>query len=449
MASPAEQLLSLRDEPGRFSNRPSDLLAVQLQAVNERLLSQVERIPLLANRVKAAGLEKVEKPEDLVPLLFAHNTYKTYAESWLIEGQWDRMERWLATVTTYEAGPKGSFAGVGGYDEWLERLEEAGEFVASSSGTTGKPAMLGATEADIDFGAQSNVSAFSWTTGLAAARDRKFMGLGPSVRVARNERIRHALIAAFGSETSEPYQLPVPPISAGSVMGMVMLRRRIAEGTAPPSEVAEFERVSAERQAVVTAAQEDAIDALIKARDELLFLSGFLPHLYPLAQGVRERGYSGGDFDSSNALFTAGGLKGVSLPDGYREFILETFGVSESRIGHFYSMQEINSPLPRCRASRYHVPPWVVALPLDTSGETLLDANQGEIEARAAFVDLSLEGRWGGVISGDRVNIDFRSCECGSEGPHIGADIVRYADLDGGDKITCAGTIDAYVRGAS
>ena len=29
------------------------------------------------------------------------------------------------------------------------------------------------------------------------------------------------------------------------------------------------------------------------------------------------------------------------------------------------------------------------------------------------------------------------------------AEIVRYADLEGGDKITCAGTIDAYVRGAA
>ena len=50
------------------------------------------------------------------------------------------------------------------------------------------------------------------------------------------------------------------------------------------------------------------------------------------------------------------------------------------------------------------------------------------------------------VISGDRVDVDFAKCACGHHGPTIGPDIVRYADL-GGDKISCAGTIDAYVRG--
>jgi len=31
----------------------------------------------------------------------------------------------------------------------------------------------------------------------------------------------------------------------------------------------------------------------------------------------------------------------------------------------------------------------------------------GEYEGRAAFFDLSLDGRWGGVISGDKISIDF------------------------------------------
>jgi len=31
----------------------------------------------------------------------------------------------------------------------------------------------------------------------------------------------------------------------------------------------------------------------------------------------------------------------------------------------------------------------------------------------------------------------------------VGPEIVRYADLAGGDKISCAGTIDAYVRGSA
>jgi hypothetical protein len=90
----------------------------------------------------------------------------------------------------------------------------------------------------------------------------------------------------------------------------------------------------------------------------------------------------------------------------------------------------------------------VLAVPLDASGEHLLDPTQGEVEGRAAFFDLSLDGRWGGVISGDRVTVDGRICACGAQGPTIGPEIVRYSDLDSGDKISCAGTIDAYVKGA-
>jgi hypothetical protein len=86
---------------------------------------------------------------------------------------------------------------------------------------------------------------------------------------------------------------------------------------------------------------------------------------------------------------------------------------------------------------------------LDTGGEKLLDPGGGEIEARAAFFDTSIEGRWGGVISGDKVSVSFASCQCGRQGPTVAREITRYADLPGGDKITCAGSIDAYVRGVA
>jgi hypothetical protein len=447
MPSGLHHLLSLRDAADRYDTPPADLLPLQLEAANERLETQLGRIPLLKNRAESGGITTIGQPADLVPLLFAHNTYKTYAERWLTEGQWDRMAKWLATVSTYDAGS--SFGDVSGLDDWLARLEDQGRFVACSSGTTGKPAMLGGTEDDVDFSARGQVSSFSGATGIPPGRDRKFFGLGPRMNIARNERIREALIDAFGSETAEPYQLPVPPISAGSVMAMIILRGRIAQGVAQPSEVAEFERLSNERQTNMDTAQADAIDALIKAREQKLLVTGFFPSVYPLAVGVREQGYSGADFQPDNAMLTGGGLKGAQLPPDYREFVFDTFGLSEERVFHLYSMQELNTVFPRCRAGRYHVAPWVIALPLDAPGERLLDVSDGEIEARAAFLDLALEGRWGGVISGDRVHIDFRECACGHQGPHIGPDIVRYSELEGGDKITCAGTIDAYVRGSA
>jgi hypothetical protein len=88
-------------------------------------------------------------------------------------------------------------------------------------------------------------------------------------------------------------------------------------------------------------------------------------------------------------------------------------------------------------------------LPLDVSGENLLDAGNDDIEARAAFMDLSIEGRWGGIISGDKIAVSFNKCACGHQGPTVAREIMRFADLPDGDKISCAGSIDAYVRGVS
>ena len=95
------------------------------------------------------------------------------------------------------------------------------------------------------------------------------------------------------------------------------------------------------------------------------------------------------------------------------------------------------------------VPPWVVCLPLNKNGDELLPVGEGKVEGRAAFFDLSMDGRWGGVISGDHIEVDFSPCACGSHSPSITDNIVRYSDLEGDDKIGCAGTVDADVRGVS
>jgi hypothetical protein len=89
----------------------------------------------------------------------------------------------------------------------------------------------------------------------------------------------------------------------------------------------------------------------------------------------------------------------------------------------------------------------VIPLVLDEPGEKLLNAPEGVVEGRFAFLDLSLSGRWGGLISGDRVFVDFSPCDCGRTGPTVLPDIRRCGDLGGDDKITCAATLDSYVRG--
>jgi hypothetical protein len=170
--------------------------------------------------------------------------------------------------------------------------------------------------------------------------------------------------------------------------------------------------------------------------------------MYRVAQAVRAMGYGGADFHPDNAMNVGGGLKGAVLPPDHAQVIRETFNIRSEHVSHNYAMQDINCAMPRCRSGRYHVPPTVLLLPLDETGERLA-ATEGEVEGRAAFFDLSMDARWGGLISGDKVQVDFGKCACGHQGPTIGGEITRFAELPGGDKITCAGTIDAYIRGAT
>ena len=446
MTSATERLVELVGAKDCFDIAPAELLPVQLEAATERLQSQTDAIPLLANRAESAGLKEIRRPADLVPLLFAHTTYKTYAEGWLNEGRWDRMGKWLATVSTRPVDGLDN-AGVQTLDDWIKQLETVGHYLSCSSGTTGKPAMLSCTEGDIELSARINIEALLWATGLTRGEDRKFLGLGPQFAAPREDAIWQAMVDAFSTLYS-PYQFgDGEPITVGSMVDIITLRRKLTDGTARPSEIAEFERIAAQRAADMDASAKKAIDAVIDNRTLPLLATGMFATLYQIAEGIRAKGHGGDDFNSTNAMMVAGGLKGAALPENYREYVLETFNVAEERLYHMYSMREINATFPLCHAGRYHISPWVILLPLDTSGEELLDPGGSEIEARAAFFDASIEGRWGGVISGDRVSVSFAMCPCGHQGPTVGREIMRYADLPGGDKITCAGSIDAYVRG--
>ena len=444
----AKRLVDMVGADGCFDITPADLLPVQLQAANERLQSQIGEIGLLANRAESADVKEIKEPADLVPLLFAHTTYKTYAEGWLNEQRWDRMGKWLATVSTRPVEGLDTDA-VKTLDDWIKQLETIGHYVSCSSGTTGKPAMLSCTEGDTALSAKVNVEALLWATGLQRGEDRKFLGLGPQFAAPREDAIRQAMIDAF-STLYEPYQFgDGEPITVGSMVDIITLRRKLSDGTARPSEISEFERIATQRAADMDSSAKKAIDAVIAARSLPLLATGMFATLYQIAEGIRAKGHGGNDFQPNNAMMVAGGLKGAVLPPNYREYVLQTFNVAEERLYHMYSMREINATFPLCHAGRYHISPWVIMLPLDTGGEQLLDAGVDEIEARAAFFDTSIEGRWGGVISGDRVRVSFAKCGCGHQGPTIGRDITRYADLPGGDKITCAGSIDAYVRGVA
>jgi hypothetical protein len=386
---------------------------------------------------------------DVVPLLLPHTAYKSYPESFLIEQKWDRLTKWLGTVSTYPTDNV-NLDGIADIDDWIARLEKGGHHVNWSSGTTGKAAMLVASAADLKWVRKDYIEAFDWGSGIPAAPDHRLFGLTPVAAQPRFKASSDALFQAYGNPSVERFNYPVPPITVGAITRMIALRKAMADGTARPGDIAEVEATSAARQKAMDDAVGLCADALLAARKDKLIVSGMWVGIYKVAEEIRNRGYSAKDFNPENGFMGAGGLKGAKLPANYREYIYETFNIAPERNFQFYGMQELGSVMPRChKAGRYHIPPWIVCLPLNKAGDTLLPTDKGEVEGRAAFFDLSLDGRWGGVISGDRIQVDFGPCACGAKTPSIRDNVIRYTDLEGDDKISCAGTVDAYVRGVS
>jgi hypothetical protein len=449
VSSAIEKLLGLAAAEDRFDYSAAELRETQVAALDERFQERKDRIKLLGHRAREAGITEIRSRDNLVPLLFPHTVYKSYPESFLTEERWDRLGKWLGTVSPYPISSIET-SEITGIDDLIERLQAKGHYVSCSSGTTGKSAMLLASDQDMDWSRKDTVNVFSWGSGVQPVRDRRMMGLAPTAAVPKNLVIGEAQQAAFGDPARPRFRLPIPPITVGSLTKMVVLRKKIADGTALPEELADFEQTARVRKEALDKAMIGGAEALIKYRDEKLYISGLWNALYQVATIVRDMGYSAKDFHPDNCIYVGGGLKRAQLPPDYQEFVHQTFNIPANRDFQNYSMQELNSGMPKCqRGDRYHVPPWVVPLILDEEGQTLLPHETGEIEGRAAFYDLSLDGRWGGVITGDKISLDFSPCACGGKGASVRNNIVRYADLQGDDKIGCAGTVDAYVRGLS
>jgi hypothetical protein len=238
-SSAIESLVSQVTVEDPFDYTYADILPRQLEAIDAQFQDKVGKIKLLANRAEEGGVSAVNSMEDLIPLLFAHTAYKSYPESWLMEGKWDRMGKWLDTVSTNRV-PKLDTSGVGNLDEWLALLEEHGHYVSCSSGTTGKCAMMNATSDDLEFCGKSLLQGILWSD-IGANQDRLILSCGQVASTARNKATGMPMYAAIADPSIPPVLPDAPPITIGGITEMVVLRKKIADGTATPSDITYYE----------------------------------------------------------------------------------------------------------------------------------------------------------------------------------------------------------------
>lgn len=450
MTPTRQKLIDMIADPDRAYDMPmADLLPLQLQAAQELFAARVEQIPLVRKRAEDADITGIRRLEDLVPLLFAHTVYKSYPQSFVEKNRWDRMLQWLQTLSVSDVGNV-DIEGVQNVDEWLDRLWAAGHCVLATSGSSGKCSFLNHTQGDKNLKQRH----FKHTVGWPFVRsepNRAVFWLGP-IKGYNSAIEAGQFQQANWGKPGDKHVLSEEPLLISEVSRAAAMRKKMAEGSATPQEIAAFEAEAAAKAARGTGAMRALADLILDRRHEPILLSGMWAQHMQILQRAKERGIPDGDFHPQAIISAGGGIKGIALPPDYQEQVNRFYG-NVIRPGA-YGMTEMAQPMPRCEAGRYHHAPGLIWLVTNEIGDRLLtreqDADAGGIATgRFAFLDLIYEGRWGGLITGDKVTIDFNDrCPCGRHGPTLLDNITRFAQTGQDDHIGCAGTIDSYIRGA-
>jgi len=449
--SALQRLLDLVHVEDPIAAAPEDLLTIQLAAVQERLDQRRRQIRVLDQRATDRGIDTVKSLDDAVSLLFSDATYKSYPESFLDQRRWDRLTAWFQTLSSDRLDGV-DLNGVQTIDDWLAALQRVGVWVNSSSGTSGKSSFLAMNQADMDVALPLMIQAGRYTSAAAreaAPNSYAVFVLGPS-SASYSGSLRARMFAEALGRSGEIYYISDVAQSAQEGLDLAKLNRAIAAGTAKPSEIQAVQERAGQRAQQIGQDFDRFLDRLIAKLDEPVALLGLSSMLFQVMERAKARGIPRMSLHPDSHSSVSGGRKGTQLPDDYMQQLRDYFGLTDRIYANPYGMTELsgtNIMLPGQQS--WAIPPWIVPIVLEATDETLLNpaGTTGRVTGRFAFIDLLVEGRWGGLVTGDRVTIDFSPTEPGVRTPVIRA-VDRYKDLPGDDKATCAGTIDAYVRGA-
>lgn len=437
-----------------FALADADRERSQLAAIQSRFAALRAHIPALARLADEQGVERIDTLDAVVPLLFPHTVYKSYPLSFLEQGRFDRLTRWLGALTTVDLGNV-DLAGVETIDDWIAALERGSDLAPIHTfGTSGKLSILPRTRDHLRIAATINADCI---------RDFRGAGSGPDLLADHRPLIapayRHGASAIArgmdlmadlygGGEALFLYPDAYFSADVASLAG----RLRAAEQRGEAGQLALSPALIARRAefAAREASRAQDMDRFFAeaqsrygGRD--VFLFAVWPILFEWAEEGLKRGIRG-VFGPHSVLTSGGGSKGKALPPDYRETIFEFLGFE--RHLEFFGMSELMANAPRCEAGNYHFPPVVVPFVLDpATGEPL--PRRGRQTGRLALMDLLPDSYWGGFVTGDRVTMaGFDApCDCGRHGPYLEPDIVRFSDLkDGDDKINCAGAPEAHDR---
>lgn len=446
-----EQML---ETPGQdlWSWDAAEREAVQGKVVRERFAALKPKITQLSKLSALQGVAAISSIEDVLPLLFQHTVYKSYPISLIEKGRYDLLTRWLDGLTAHDLS-KVDVSGCDSFDSWFDALEAQTQLLPNhSTGTTGKLSIIPRDQREVarfeachtkqlaPFGDEPDRLARLRSDGVPVPI------VYPSYRRGRHvaQRMLDGLVRRHGSEETT-YVLYDDFMSADVASLAGRVRGASAKGTLDEMDISpelmQRFKTSIDRQSNQAADQGRFFDRVLNdLRGRKVFAFGVVPLQYNWmllgeARGVEQL------FARESVISTGGGMKGVAVPDDWRERV-ERFLGAELRFG--YGMSECISGNVQCKCGNYHPLPFTAVFVLDPETGVPLP-REGTQTGRYAFFDLLAESFWGGFVTGDKVTVTWDGCVCGRRGPYFHPKIERFSELEGGDdKISCSGSNDAH-----
>jgi hypothetical protein len=446
----------LPDNPGAWTYRPyEDLYAIpreereklQLDAVRYNFGIMRNRIPALQKLADRQGLERIDKIEDVLPVCFDHRVLKNYPIQIIENRDFPKLTRWLDKMTAHDL-TKMDLGGLTTIEDWLARLEAYGMLVTYSSGTTGKLSFV--PRSRDEFGPWRahffNVNRACSGVDFNLTKLPTFF---PGYRGGFQTMLK--MMSLFNVEMAggpEHYYTLYDTHIPADLMALSG-RLQAAE------DKGEVERLGLDR-ALITQRQTMLEQAKRRDRDletwfskllkdfkgQRVKIGGTFADLYRVAKAGLDKGMKC-EFAPGSVMMGGGGMKGYKdAPADWEDQVKYFFGVG--RLGNQYGFSECIGNAPLCEAGYFHFLPYSVPLLMDADGKAM--PREGVQKGRLVLVDPIPTSYWGGFVSGDEVTMHWdESCDCGWGGPRAAKTIRRFAESEGGDdKITCAGSQQAY-----
>jgi hypothetical protein len=421
--------------------------ALQLAALKLRFERFKDKVPALQNLARKQGVDAIDQLSDVLPVCFDHRVLKNYPLSILENRDFKKLTGWLNKLTMHDL-TRVDLSGLTTIDGWIDRLEEFGMIIGTSSGTTGKPSFVPRSRDEYASWRSSFFEVNRAVTGIDPATDKvsQFSAVyrGGHQMMLKIQQLFAADMAGGGDHWHTLYQTKMPA-DLLALSGKLQAAEEKGElhslGLDPA--LLEQRQLMLEQGRRKDADLEAWFAKLVEEyRGRRVKIGAPFAELLRLAQAGTEKGLKP-SFAPGSVVTGGGGMKSYKgAPDNWEEIIKDFFGID--RIGNMYGFSECIGHAPMCSHGHFHVLPYAIPILMDRDANML--PQEGVQTGRMVFIDLLAESYWGGFVSGDEVTMRWdEDCPCGWGGPRIDKDVRRFSEAEGGDdKITCAGSAKAY-----